>query len=114
MAISWDPKISLGQVITFATVLGAAIAGGFSFYYKANNTADKVDGLTTEIISMKGDVKDLNKTVSDNNGNMGLRIDSATQGVKQEIGLLRIDVVKIATQQDGQQRQIDDIKDDLP
>ena len=113
MAVTWDPKISLGQVITLGTVIAGLIAGGFSFYYKANGTSEKVTELSEKIEGLTVEMKDINDAIDDNDKNMRRLVDGSTSGIKQEINLLRTDVVKIATEQDGHQRQIDDMKDDI-
>ena len=113
MSLKWDWEISLGNIITVGGM--AVIAAGFaiSFYYKANSTAETVAEMKAEIKQMSEDVRFLDKSVADNDKNMRSLVEGQAGAIKQEINYLRTDVVKIATEQDGHQRQIDDMKDDI-
>jgi cell division protein FtsL len=113
MPIEFDRKISLGNILTLGAMVVAVAGFVIAFYYKTNSTADKVAELSADISSVAGDMKNLNKSVDDNDKNMRLLVDSASSGIKQEINLMRTEVVKIATEQNGMQRQIEDMKDDL-
>lgn len=104
--IRWEGGIGLGNVIVLVAMLCSVVGFGFSFYYKANGTADEVNQLSSVI-------EELKNSVDDNDKNMRLLVDSSSGSVKQEINLLRTDVVKVATEQSGMQRQIEDMKDDI-
>ena len=103
MAISWNGQISLGNVLTMVG-MGLAVAGfSISFYYKANNTAEKVDDLS---LALKEKGEEISQSLE--------IIDSSIDKVKTDVNVIRIEVTKISSDGQSMQRQIDDIKDELP
>ena len=58
MALTWDPKISLGQIITMAVLL----AGGIAAYYGQINATDRqisesTQQLERQIVASREDIK---------------------------------------------------------